>query len=163
LKQRFSLTEMNYIIVPSNDQAFVTRLLTMLNMANTYRFTVTGLAQWDQFDNIEVNYLENLNVQLIVAEFINLKDPYVINFERNYVQRYSIFPEQFSYLGFEVGYYFMSILKDYGANFSATYPTYERKVLSRNFNFSKTGIESGFENNSSFMIGYQNFQKVEIR
>ena len=40
--------------------------------------------------------------------------------------------------------------------------SYNHNGISMNFNFRKTGIESGFENQSSFLIHYHNLELVRV-
>ena len=73
LTSKLSETETNIIIAPSDDQAFVTRLLTSLHRKN-YQFQIVGLQAWDGFDNIDVAYLHDLNVRLVMSEFVDMSN-----------------------------------------------------------------------------------------
>ena len=56
--------EENFILVPSNDRSFVSRLLPTLASMEDTLFTVFGLNTWNRFDNLDYNDLVNLNVHL---------------------------------------------------------------------------------------------------
>ena len=49
-------------------------------------------------------------------------------------------------------------MKDYGSNFQSMFLGYQDEFLSRKFEFYKTGIESGYENQSVFLIQYKDYK-----
>ncbi|MEQ8624026.1 MAG: LysM peptidoglycan-binding domain-containing protein [Vicingaceae bacterium] len=162
LKSKFDSSRTNVLVVPTKDQAFVTQLLTMLNMEDEFSFQVYGLPEWEGYDNIEIDYLQNLDVHLLLSEFIDHNSEKVKKFENDFYAKYELIPEKFSYLGFDVGYYYLGLLNDYGVNFEYMYMGVEAELLSRKFEFFKTGIESGYENHSTYIIRYNNFQKERV-
>lgn len=162
LKMKFDSSKTNVLVVPAKDQAFVTQLLTMLNMQEDFSFQVYGLPEWEGYDNIEVDYLHKLDVHLLLSEFLDYNQPAIQQFENDFLKRYQLIPEKFSYLGFDVGYYYLSLLNNYGANFEVMYMGVEAELLSRKFEFFKTGIESGYENHSAYIVRYRNFDKQRV-
>ena len=162
LQTRFDSTQVNYLVIPSNDQAFVTRLMTLLNNEKDYEFVLFGLQEWEKFDNIEVNYLQNLNVHLVVNEFINHENKAVIGFTQTFSQNFKCLPNRFSFLGFDVGYYYLNLLKDYGVNFEVMFKGASQEALAHRFKFSKTGIESGYENQSTFIVRYKDYRVEKV-
>ena len=98
----------------------------------------------------------------MLSEFIDHNSEKVKKFENDFYAKYELIPEKFSYLGFDVGYYYLGLLNDYGVNFEYMYMGVEAELLSRKFEFFKTGIESGYENHSTYIIRYNNFQKERV-
>jgi len=162
LTSKFSADEENVIIVPSEDKAFVTRLLTQLNLQKDYSFKVIGLAAWEGYDNIEIDYLQNLNVHLVVSEHIDSENEKVIEFKKTFFNAYQSAPEKFSYLGYDIACYYLGLMKESGANFKLMFSSFQKELLSRKFHFVKTGIESGYENHSTYLIKYQDFKKLRL-
>ena len=162
LKSKLLKDRVNVIVAPSEDQAFVTRLLTMLSQMDDYQFKVIGLADWEKYDNIEIDYLHNLNVHLIVSENINLEGMNVKAFKLKFGEEYETVPDKFAFLGFDVANYYLSLLKENGTNFGLMMPQFNQNGLGRKFHFVKTGIESGFENHSTYIIKFQDYQKVRV-
>jgi LysM repeat protein len=160
--EKLDTSVINNIVVPSEDQAFVTQLLTQLNMKEDYDFKVFGLSVWEGFDNIEIDYLHNLHVHLVVSEFIDPSQKEVKDFEQEFMDTYGIAAEKFSYLGFDVGMYYLSLLHEYGSNFGIMFLGLQQEQLGRKFEFFKTGIESGYENHSVYMIKYEDFEKKRV-
>ena len=162
IKWKMDTSKLNTIVVPSSDQAFVTGLLTKLNLMEDYRIRVIGLSEWEKFKNIEVDYLSRLQVHLIVSEYIDYESDKVMNFERKFYERFKSMPIGFSYLGYDVGYYYLSLLKEFGANFEVMLLGFQTELLSRKFEFFKTGIESGYENHSAYVIKYKDSMKKRV-
>jgi hypothetical protein len=164
VKSRLVKNRRNTIVAPSDDQAFVTQFLTMMSQLHEeYDIKIVGLESWLKFDNLEVDYLQNLNIHLVVSEYIDSNSEEVIAFDKKFANTYNLIPEKFSYLGFDVGMYYLKLLNNFGANFEVMFLGYQDKLLSRNFEYFKTGIESGYENHSVFLVRYKNYvlERVE--
>lgn len=162
IKSKLKTDEVNIVVAPSDDQPFVTRLLTYLNMLDDYKFKVIGLESWQSFENIEIDYLHNLNVHLITSEFIDQESEANLEFITDFNDINGSMPSQFTYLGYDVASYYLSLLQSSGTNFEMMLPTEKMQGLSRKFNFVKTGIESGFENHSFYIVRYQDFKLVKV-
>lgn len=162
LKSKLDTSQTNCLVVPSDDQAFVTNLLTKLSLLEDYRFKVFGLQAWENYDNIEVNYLQALNVHLVVTEYTDEQSKDVIAFNRRFMESYQMVPDQFAFLGFDVGYYYLQLMKEYGINFEVMFAETQQELLSRKFNLIKTGIESGYENHSTYLIRYKDYRKERV-
>lgn len=163
IKSKLKKDEVNVIVAPSNDQSFVTRLLTSLNMMDDYEFKVIGLENWQNFENIEIDYLHRLNVHLIATEFIDSKSKEGIVFRNLFNESFKTIPSRFAYLGYDVGNYYLSLLDKGGSNFELLLPETRMEGLSRKFHYFKTGIESGFENHSCYIIRYEDFKVVKVQ
>lgn len=162
IKSKLKEDELNVIVAPSDDQSFVTRLLSSLNSMNGYKFKVIGLENWLNFENIEIDYLHNLNVHLVASEFIEKDSEDNVQFIAAFNENYGSVPSQFAYLGYDVASYYLSLLQTSGTNFELMLPAETMQGLSRKFHFVKTGIESGFENHSSYIVRYQDYQVIKV-
>ena len=131
-------------------------------MLEDFEIKVVGLAEWENFDNIEVEYLNKLDVHLVVSEFIDREAISIKKFEKTYYEQTNSLPTNFAFLGFDVAYYYLGLLKDFGTNFEMMFLGVQNEQLSRKFEFFKTGIESGYENHSSFVIRYHDSQLQRI-
>ena len=162
IKSKLKVDEVNVIVAPSNDQSFVTRLLTSLNMLDDYKFKVIGLEKWQSFENIEINYLHQLNVHLVASEFIDDESDENRSFLSNFNDAYETIPSKFAYLGYDVADYYLGLLLAGGTNFELMLGEKQVQGLSRKFHYFKTGIESGFENHSNYLIRYENYKVVKV-
>lgn len=159
LKSQFVEARTNTLIIPSDDQAFVTRFMTMLYpLRQEYKLNVIALESILKFDNLELEYLDSLNVQLIATDFIDYHSNDFKHFDSQYFKEYGSLADKFSVLGFDVGMYYTQILKDYGKNFELMFLGFQYKGLGRKFEFFKTGIESGYENQSIYLLEFSNYK-----
>ena len=61
---RLSLSRLrnNFIIVMSDEKVFCQDLMSRLNkMSENYRITLCGLPEWKKFNDLETQYLVNMN------------------------------------------------------------------------------------------------------
>ena len=63
----------NVFIIPSNEEAFVTNVLTKLNTLKTFgnKVSVIGLSRWQRFKNIDPEYYFNLELCIASPFFID--------------------------------------------------------------------------------------------
>jgi LysM repeat protein len=158
VRQRLDSNRLNVVVVPSEDQASVTSLLTSLYSQSDYEIMVIGTEAWDKYDNLEIAYLHKLNVHLITSEYIDPQHPNTRRFEREFFQRYQYVGGKFAMLGFDVGMYYLNFLHRFGTNFEVMFLGYQEELLSHKFEFFKTGIESGYENHSVYVVRYRDFR-----
>lgn len=156
------LNQNNVIFVPTSDQSTVTNLfsylITTLNKRNykDYKVTLIGLEEWMDFTNIDMEYFQRLNVHYSTAQYINEEDSLTNHFIENYIEEKNVYPDKNALLGFDIGYYFANYFNNYGAIISPNYlSSYQGKSIK--IDFFKTGIESGYENNSINLLYFNDY------
>ncbi|MDF1551180.1 MAG: ABC transporter substrate-binding protein, partial [Bacteroidales bacterium] len=142
----------NIVIVPSSDPVFITNLVTKLNyLTNKYKITVYGMSAWEQSRNIEIGYLRNLKFHYGTTSYIDYENKSVKNFDYQYKTYFKSEPTPFSYMGYDITYFFLNTMKDYGRLFQFCMPhsgeTNYTEGLRFDFNFERVSPFSGFENN----------------
>jgi LysM repeat protein len=142
----------NIVIIPSNDQVFITKVITKLNyLSKNYKITLYGRSAWENFRNIEIDYLRNLKFHYGTTGFVDKKDKSVKNFDYSYKTYFKAVPSTYSYMGYDISYFFLNVLKDYGRHFQFCLPSAVNKNYTKGlcyeFNFKRVSPFSGFENN----------------
>lgn len=115
------------------------------------------------YENIELSSYELLNVYLPVHSYINYNDSATAHVIDQFVLKYEFFPSTTSLLGFDLGYYFIKGMMEHQTVINTV--LVQKEVyhgISMDIMFKKTGIESGFENQSSFMVNYNNYELKRI-
>jgi LysM repeat protein/ABC-type branched-subunit amino acid transport system substrate-binding protein len=159
----------NIFVVPSNNEAFVTDVITKLNTLKTFGsdVSVVGLSRWQRFRNVDPEYYFNLNLSLATPFFIDYHHEDVKSFVLKYRRIYRTEPKQIAIHGYDVGLYFLSALRDHGTNFSNCIVNYNIDLLQANYKFVKWYENSGFENVGVDMIkyydGYNVFRISELK
>ena len=154
----------NIILIPSNDQVYVTELLSKLNqMHQDVLFKIIGTENWLRYSNLDIDYLENLHVTIPIDAYVNYDEEGTRKFIRSFEKKFETFPENFSFLGFDVTFYFLSLMHEKGTRIEPFLSDYRKRLLYREFNFFKTGIESGYENSCLRILEHRDMEIVEIR
>tara|TARA_B100000963_G_scaffold73968_1_gene62054 strand:- start:2695 stop:4077 length:1383 start_codon:yes stop_codon:yes gene_type:complete len=134
----------NFILIPSNDRSFVSRLLPTLASMEDTLFTIFGLNTWNRFDNLDYNDLVNLNVHL-PSIFNNDDTTFYLEFLLNYYQKYFAYPQKYAYSAYQQCLYFLS------------------DEFSKLLDF-KTFPNTSFNSNLKFnIINYNNFERIIVK
>lgn len=152
----------NLIVIPSPREIYVIPLLTKLNqLARRYDIQIFGTSQWQQFRNVDDDYFYNLRVHYYTPFYIDYSDSHVKAFISKYRKWYNHEPVQvtpkgynFSYLGYDVTFYFLNALRIYGTNFPGCIEYYEPQMLMSDYLFRRDDAFSGFTNHSISIIRF---------
>ncbi|MBI2280175.1 MAG: LysM peptidoglycan-binding domain-containing protein [Bacteroidetes bacterium] len=150
----------NVIFIPTKSSTFVTNLFISLTSKlnskeyNNCTITLIGLEEWLQFESIDIEYFQTLNVHLTVNNFVDFENPTTKQLTEKYYNKFETYPSTNSFLGYDVVSYFMLNLIKTG---NAYQPNLSSKLVSTDFNFFKTGIESGYENTSIRLLKFDNY------
>ncbi len=163
LKNNLNELKQNIIYVPSENQAFITSLMNQLyDIREEYPITLVFGEGIQTYDNIEINYLHALNVHVLTSEFVDHENVGVIRFKKAFHQVNEHLPSKYSFLGHDVAYFYLSLLNEFGVNYDVMFLGYKKELLMLNFDYFKTGIESGYENHSVFLLKYEDYQLKKV-
>ena len=76
---------------------------------------------------------------------------------------YGTEPKDMAYHGFNIGWYFLNALMNYGDNVSEGIATYRIPLLNTKFYFEKKKIDDGYENTFWNVYQYENYEKVLLQ
>ena len=161
----------NVFFIPSNDQSYVSgicaKLISFLNIKKNedYQITLIGLEGWLNFQNVDLEYYNRLNVHVVTGQHINYEDSLTNNLVHHYYNHNETYPTLQSITGFDIAYTFGTYLKANGENFSAFIESkgpVETNHNAVNIDFFKTGIESGFENRGCFVVRIKDYKLEQV-
>jgi LysM repeat protein len=147
----------NMIIVPSNNEAFVSDLLGNLHTLSTiykYPLSLYGFPRWQRFRNVQIDYYYQLELHLFTPFYVDYSNGTVKSFIAKYRDTFRAEPTQYAFQGFDVVYFFLSAMKKYGADFQYCLPNFNMELLQSNYHFERINSLSGFENQSVYLIKY---------
>ncbi|MCK5168740.1 MAG: LysM peptidoglycan-binding domain-containing protein, partial [Bacteroidales bacterium] len=146
----------NVFIIPSNEEAFVSNVLTQLNTLLMYehQIRVIGLSRWQHFRNIDPEYYFNLELCIASPFFIDYHDDDVKKFVIKYRNTYKTEPNQMAVHAYDVGLYFLTAMLKYGENFESCIYNHKVDLLQADYRFVKWYKTSGFENVDVDIIKY---------
>ncbi|MCW3072102.1 MAG: hypothetical protein JWO44_1992 [Bacteroidetes bacterium] len=162
IQNAISSTKRNIVVLPSNNQSYVTEFISKLNvMKEKYDIVLFGLQNWNSYDNLDLEYLNNLSLHTPANNFVDYDNGFAKQFIKTYRDRYKAEPENYSYQGFDVTYYFLDALQKNGKAFLNTLPANKQNGIETNFNFAQFPSDSGFENRYVYILKYKDYKLVK--
>jgi len=153
----------NILVMPLNSKTFVTRMLNALNRySKEYDITVIGMDAWGTFGYLDIKYLNNLKVHIPYNQFVDYNYSATDKIIEKYRVTYKSDPSDWTFLGYDIGLYFLESLQKYGTGFYENYPTDTYRGVSKNFRFSRLNPNGGFENTALKMVKIENYFHVEV-
>jgi len=128
---------------------------------NDYTISIVGLPAWDKIEELEADYMVNLNAHLIASNFIDYENPLIKKFTGKFQETIKTDPGPLAFLGYDIGYYFLSALMKYGGHFINCIGDYTMKGLQSTFEFRQEK-GSGFENQHWEIYKFDNYRLVKI-
>lgn len=157
-------------ILPSwSDETFVGNFLRLLDIAKMDNSVmVMGMPQWMDYQKIDYDYYEKLNVHVSSAGYIDNNSLEVRNFKKNFFERYAAAPREEALLGYDVMLYFGRMLKKYGTKFQPQMELEKANGLHMKFAMEplmapnpagaeKPGVVEQYENKAVFILQFQNY------
>lgn len=108
------------VIVPSwASENFVQTLLRQIDAERgSYEdISVYGMPQWMEYERIDYNLFQNLNLHLTSSFFTSAEEWAVKDFQQKYFQKYGQMPARESYLGYDTTLFSCRMLVKYGTRF----------------------------------------------
>ncbi len=161
LKLKLSATKENLLVVCSNDQAFVTDLINKIHpLKKDYNITLFGMEPWANYENLEVELVQDLNLHLPANSYADLREEKHFPFLLSYRKQYNKDHSKFALNGFDFAF---NILSMYGKDkeiFADRLQNNFMNGVSSRFNFVKTSPESGFENSELYILKFFNSELI---
>ena len=159
LEDALSLGYENIVLIPSEDEVFVTKIIERLNgYTKKYDISLFGPPSWELFENIIITHLRNLNFKYTSPHYVDYNNWRVKSVTKQYREVYKTDPSIYALQGYDIMYYFGTALMKYGKNFQFCLDPTDRipnsKGLIHDFEFSRYGKNGGFENSGVFMLEY---------
>lgn len=161
IESMLSSTKVNVIVLPSNNQSYVTEFISKLNTIKKGKIVLFGLSGWMNYDNLDFEYLNSLSLHIPSNNYIDYQNPATNNFTKTYFNKYKTDPGLYAYEGFDMTYYFISALQKYGSGFLNNIVTEKYKGLETNFDFMQYSSNGGFENKFVYILKYQDNKLVK--
>ena len=152
LDRALSKKENAIVIVLSKQQAFANNIVTKLFQASkSHKIELWGLPQWENFENLELDFLYDLKFKLISSGEVDYTSPRVNQFIKSYREKYNTEPTKFSFQGYDQMLYFVNHYAT-SADFIADLQNNKKNGLYDSFNFVKKDGSS--VNTTSFIVEY---------
>ena len=163
LEQAMNKGEENVVVVPSEDEAFVTDVVTNLNTLakQGYNMRVFGYSRWQDFVNIELEYFYNINLSLFTSFHIDYQAESIKSVIMDYRGMFGAEPGPYAFHGFDISYYFLNAIYRFGRDFEKCIPYYDIPLCHSDYQFYRPYRGSGLENISLLILEYRNDLTIE--
>jgi LysM repeat protein/ABC-type branched-subunit amino acid transport system substrate-binding protein len=167
ISQSLVLDKENLILVPSNNEAFVSDLLGNLHTLNTihkYPISIFGYPRWQKFKNIQIEYYYQLQLHLFMPFYVDFNNTKVKSFVAKYRESFRAEPSQYAFQGFDVMFFFLTAMKNYGLDFQYCLPYHNNNnLLQSRYSFKQEKPFNCYENSSVFLVRYtKDFEIIEV-
>lgn len=150
----------NVIFSPSSDPVMAAGLLTHLKgYSGKYKIKVFGLEKWMSMDKLDSKNKNDLNLTISTGSYVDYNNVLTKEFMKMYRRKFGIDPSSYGYLGFDVAYYYIKGLHEFGLDFLAEFnqqPTFH--PTSTKFNLLRMSASSGFENKATYILSFNDYQ-----
>ena len=154
----------NIVIMFSNNKTAVPNFVSLLNpQSRSHDIILIGMDAWDELE-LETEFLVNLNFHQLTTNFIDYESEAVKQFITRFRNKYGAVPlsGRHAYLGYDIGWYFLTSLMWYGDDYINCMNGYKGKGLQYHFDFGAAGTDNGLENNSIDIIKLQDYKMIKV-
>jgi LysM repeat protein/ABC-type branched-subunit amino acid transport system substrate-binding protein len=148
----------NQIIVASNSEAFVSDVLRNLNLMQSrsgYSIKLFGTPRWRHFDNVDINLYHTMNLSISMQYYVEYNSENVKRFIARFRELYNAEPTAYSFQAYDVAYFFLGALYNYGGDIEDNIGKYNRKLLQSDYKFIRRNGDEGFINSGVRVLKYR--------
>jgi LysM repeat protein/ABC-type branched-subunit amino acid transport system substrate-binding protein len=153
----------NIIIFFSNNKTNVPNFVSLLNpLSKSNDIILMGMDGWEEFD-LETEFLVNLNFHQVTSTYVDYESEAVQQFITRFRNKYGAVPQstKHAFLGYDIGWYFLTSLMQYGDKYISCLPAYKGNGLQFDFNFPVPKPGEGIQNQGVNIVKLQDYKMVK--
>ena len=134
---QFTKEGTNRIVIVSESEAFVTDVVRNLNLMShmEYKIVLYAPARIRSFDTVGVENFHTVSMHVSCSYYIDYNDQKVKDFVLQYRALFGADPSQFSFQGYDIATYFLTIASKYGSRWPQALTRFDGKGLQSDFNY----------------------------
>lgn len=145
----------NVIFIPSSDEGELSIGVSNLNnLADKYPITLIGTNQYSRYESIQLEYFHNLKLTYIAPYWTDYDNPQTVDYIEKFKRYFHTEPNNFGRQGYDVAFYFLNALKNYGRDFRNCLPELKVDLIQGNYRFEKVSPSGGYVNRGVSVINY---------
>ncbi|MCX6330607.1 MAG: LysM peptidoglycan-binding domain-containing protein [Bacteroidia bacterium] len=155
----------NIIIIASEEGPVISETLQEIHgLSRKFPVKVFGYPSLRGLENLEPKFIFDLDILIYSPYWIDYSRRDVKKFNDDFRQKFLTEPSELSYswLGYDVAYYFLSGLAIHGKDFISHPEIHNPDLLETEFDFRRKSINDGFENQKLFPIRYTKDYEVKL-
>jgi len=154
----------NIVILFSNNKTAVPNFVSLLNTSSkTQDIILVGMDEWAGLE-LETEFLIKLNYHQVSSDYIDYESEATIQFINRFRNKYGAvaLASKHAFLGYDIGWYFLSSLMWYGDNCISCLPGNKGNGLQYDFDFRSTKPGDGFQNMNVDILKLQDYKMVLV-
>ena len=157
LKAAFKPNTKNIVVTLSSNQVFLADFTTQLSMNSDKKdVTLCGWQSLTETDNIDQEYLNQLNFTFPYQ--FNVTNIAAYNYiSKSYTEQLQTIPGEYFYIGFDIGYYYLTHLKNSGPDFVYNLNNLPFETNYMRFKYARPDAMTGFDNRGVYIFRYTNY------
>lgn len=171
LSHALSKDKTNIIVLPENNQAFVSTTITQLFfLLRDFDIKVFGLPYFHEFQNIDFQYYHSLRLSYLSPFYFSYYDEQVSKFLNDFVIRFNAEPRlstkkgcPYAFIGYDITYFFIKRISEYDRGFVSSLNDGKIDNLLPQFYFERNDEYGGFENKSLKLVEFTTDFQVTAR
>ena len=154
----------NVVIAYGNSRVFATEIVNKVNMlTERYPVKLIALPDWSSYDKLFNENLMKMQTVFFDEEYTDYNTYPVGAFVCKFRDTYHTEPKDIAFHGFNIAWYFLNALMNYGDNVKYGITSYTIPLLNTNYQFERRNAEDGAENSYWNMYQHLNYEKKQIR
>jgi len=146
----------NVFMIPTDYEAQVSVAVTNLTaLAEQYNIILIGTPTLTKLRSIQTENYHKIRLRFLSPNFVDYTRPLVKRFVGQYRDLFSSEPSQYSFQGFDVSFYFLSVMSRYGKDFRDCIINYPMEMTQMDFGFERVTSMSGFLNRRLYITSYE--------
>lgn len=165
LVSRLKRDQKNIVITLIGGEAFLSNYLRELSLrSRSFDVTTFGIPEWQNYQSIEIDYLQDLNVHIFSPDFFDYEDAHIRDFVLKYRERFNMEPGAYAFKAAQTAYYFFSALQHFGSAFPNCMDQLNATGFNAPFRFTQPrGKANGWENQHATLFRYHDFRLLDVR
>lgn len=166
LKNFISKTKVNVVAIPSTNPSFVTEAVNKLfldKQENKDSIIVLGLSNFRDIESLDFGYLNALHSCVSAYSFTDYSSAFTKNFILKYRSEFKTEPSDHVFSGFDIGYYYLKGLQQFGNGLQRKLPELKEKGIQTEFSFYQSDKTSGYENKGVGILKFENYSYTRVK
>lgn len=160
VKAAISTGRRNVVVTLSTNPVNVADFLTQLSVYVSQVKADVQLCGWEalmEMENIDPDYLNQLKYTF--ASQFNLTNTSAYSgLAGSYLAQQETLPGEYYYMGFDIGFYYLGLLKQHGPSFSHKLDEYPKEMNYMRFRYTRPDRSTGFDNRGVYIFRTLDYQ-----
>ena len=163
LKLMLSEEQENILILPTSRETDLSKILPVLSLLkDTYKITVIGFPDWQNFTSIDHENFYKLNVKLFTYSYVDNYSEDAKNFAVKYREYFDSEPHTLTNKAYDLGLYFIPLAARFGVRFPQAFYQADPQGIFSVFRFEKMCPDCGWENQGLYIVNYGSDYKIKV-